>query len=152
MYRKLRKSKKAAFILNMNTKIEKSDGIDWKSFKALKEQKTDEQQFDLHDLQNFYSFFNELYGHSCSRTSHEGDSYHYQRAFPDTIPKSALDNLNGPISTTEFDTAARKLLNNKSVSGDLISNEMLKNLTIPLKGLVLKLYNSCLKHGIYPWN
>ena len=41
---------------------------------------------------------------------------------------------------------------NKSVSDYLISNEMLKNSNEKLQLVVVKLFNSFLQHGSYPWN
>ncbi len=61
------------------------------------------------------------------------------------------DELNKEFTLQELIDAKRKLQNNKSVSEDLISNEMLKNSYGKLQQLLLKLFNSCLQHGIYPW-
>ena len=52
----------------------------------------------------------------------------------------------------ELESAIKNLKNNKSVSGDLISNEMLKNLSGKSEQLLLKLFNDCLQQGVYPWN
>ena len=52
----------------------------------------------------------------------------------------------------ELLTARKQLSNGKSVSLDLINNEMLKNLDNNMIRLILKLFNACLSNGIYPCN
>ena len=52
----------------------------------------------------------------------------------------------------ELEKVINKLKNNKSVSLDLISNEMLKNSKLCLRKVLLKLFNGCLEQGTYPWN
>ena len=63
-----------------------------------------------------------------------------------------VDTLNRTFTPQELDIAIKKLKNNKSVSEDLISNEMLKNLSGKSEKLLLKLFNECLQQGVYPWN
>ena len=40
----------------------------------------------------------------------------------------------------------------ESVAEDLISNEMLRSANNQLRTVILKLFNLCLDHSVYPWN
>ena len=60
--------------------------------------------------------------------------------------------MNRDFTLQETKDAIKKLKNNKSVSDDLISNEMLKNSNEQLQLVLVKLFNACLQCGTYPWN
>ena len=60
--------------------------------------------------------------------------------------------LNRPITVDELNSCIKELKNGKSSSFDLISNEILKNLNVDMKTLILKLFNHCFDSGTYPWN
>ena len=98
----------------------------------------------MHDLYNFYSFFNELYGRK------NGPEVKIPKTNDDE--PSLDDNLNSDITIDELDQAIQKLKQKKSVSTDLISNEMLIHSNSMLRHLILKLFNECLDKGVYPWN
>ena len=68
----------------------------------------------------------------------------------DTPPN--LDLLNKPITFHELFKAIRNLKKGKSCSTDLISNEMLQNLTPLCTKVLLKTFNHSLKSGLYPWH
>ena len=137
---------------DLNNKIEDGNNINWKSFKNLKEYYTDHTAFDHYDLNNFYTFYKDLYSKKCQRSNHEQVNYnpHYNPQDPPT--EDDLEIINKPFDEAELDVTIRKLKNNKSISNDLVSNEMLKHSNSQLKMLLLKLFNDCLLFGVYPWN
>ena len=65
-----------------------------------------------------------------------------------------IGDLNNEISTDEIIEAIRSIRNGKTVSTDLISNEMLKNAVPILIKPLQKLFNLILKNGTFPkiWN
>ena len=101
--------------------------------------------FDHFDLLNFYSFFKNLYAKRCTKVSH-GDLLMTDSNKPNQ------ETLNTPFTLSEIENLMAKLKNNKSGSTDLISNEMLKNLSPNMKKVLCNLFNSCLLHEVYPWN
>ena len=145
-HRNLITSKKYAYVRNLNYDIEYGNrSINWSEFKKLKQFHSDDDIFDVHDLYSFYQFFQKLY--SGNSGNDVAIPVHFE---PHT--QSAFDNcLNSNIELEEMDLAIRKLKNNKSVSCDLISNEMLKGSNLHLRKLILKLFNGCLENGSYPW-
>ena len=151
-HRRLLKSKKYTFIKALNFDIESGKRhIRWKEFKKLKAFHSDEEAFDIHDLFNFYLFFQKLYDNSDKATvdipSVTKDTHNSH------LQESDLDDcLNNPVTSEELDAAIKNLKNNKSVSCDLISNEMLKCSGSQLRSIILKLFNGCLDYGSYPWN
>ena len=149
-YRTIKRRKKNRFLYEMNEKINGVNGIDWNALKQLSEQNKEEDQFDLYDLILFHKFFNDLYNKKCGKVGgHDNDGEHPQE---DKRLHEQVDTLNRDFTLPELESAIKKLKNNKSVSGDLISNEMLKNLSGKSEQLLLKLFNDCLQQGVYPWN
>ncbi|KAL5248488.1 hypothetical protein ACHWQZ_G017622 [Mnemiopsis leidyi] len=101
----------------------------------------DEEPFDIFDLLLFHKFFNGLYNRKCGNA-------HKATTRTDSIDSESselLDKLNRDFTIEEINNATKKLHNNKSVSEDLISNEMLKNSGDQLKRLLVKLFNLCLQ-------
>ena len=126
-YRTIKKRKKNRFLYEMNEKINGVNGIDWNALKQLSEQNKEEDQFDLYDLILFHKFFNDLYNKKCGKVGgHNNDAEHPQE---DKRLHEQVDTLNRDFTLPELESAIKKLKNNKSVSGDLVSNEMLKNLS-----------------------
>ena len=64
------------------------------------------------------------------------------------LPRKLADYLNKEISVEEITTCTKKSKNIKSVSRDLISNEMLKSLGTQMMLLLQKLFNSSSQEGI----
>ena len=135
----------------MNQKINNGGNLDWNAFKNLSDQYKDDDSFDIYDLVSFHSFFNNLYNRSCNKGQHAVTTNHGN---PETnvLESKFADDLNKEISVDEISSCIKKCKNNKSVSRDLISNEMLKSSGNQMILLLQKLFNSCLKEGIYPWN
>ena len=150
-YRATVRSKKGAFLREVNQRINCSDGVNWSALKELSANYKDADTFDIYDLIAFHKFFNDLYNQKCKSTLHPREESH-EPFSQDVPPTDELQLLNREFSNDELDTAIKRLQNNKSVSGDLISNEMLKNSKRELRSLLLKLFNACLEHGAYPWN
>ena len=139
------KKKKEKFECDANTKIESGSNLDWHSFKRLKSLNDEETEFDQFDLHNFFSFFKDLYKKKCQRSEHgTSDDVHQDH--------DCVQILNEPFTLEEVNNIIDKLSCNKSVSLDLIANEMLKSSCFDLKQLITTLFNHCLNHGIYPWN
>ena len=86
----------------------------------------------------------------CTKSTHGDDTSPHLDYMTNNEPN--LDTLNDPFTLAEIDSIVAKLKSNKSGSLDLISNEMLKNLTHDMKCVVCNLFNSCLTFGVYPWN
>ena len=126
----------------MNEKINKAGNVDWSALKQLSDQHKDEEPFDVYDLLLFQKFFNDLYNRKCSKNHHaDGDRTHASTAKERESNCQITDELNKDFSLQEVKEAIKKLKNNKSVSEDLISNEMLKNSNEQLQLLLVKLFN-----------
>ena len=157
-YNKLLKSKKRTYFANLNKEIENDDlkNINWKKFKKLKSQNKEDIGFDDYDLQNFYTFFKQLYHDhrplqqdTCSSLRTDTTKLSDQFLTRSDIKYHSL--LNDNFTIDELNTEIRKLKTGKSVSLDLISNDMIKHLNIDLRAIVLNLFNGCLNTGTYPW-
>ena len=153
-YRAMKRSKKGNFLYELNNKINGSDGIDWNALKQLSDEHKDEDQFDIYDLILFHKFFNDLYNKKCGKESGHINGHDQIKNTPIDHFQSQLqvDALNHCFSLSEMESVIKRLKNNKSVSEDLISNEMLKHMSTHFKKLLLKLFNDCLQQGVYPWN
>ncbi|XP_063691187.1 uncharacterized protein LOC134823582 [Bolinopsis microptera] len=152
-YRAIKRMKKGKFLYEMNQKINESGDVNWAALKRLSDQYKDEEPFDIYDLILFHKFFNDLYNRKCGRNDHSRDDVTSTPLSNNPqLTKELVDELNREFTLQEIKDATKKLKNNKSVSDDLISNEMLKNSNEKLQLVVVKLFNSCLQHGTYPWN
>lgn len=149
-YKRLLRTKRSKFLSGINKTLEDGKNINWKAFKDIKEHHTDKDSFDDYDLQNFYQFFKELYRKKCDKNDHSLPDKEKREGLKAT--ESELSILNDPITTDELNTVIKKLKLNKSVSLDLISNEMIKYSDPALRRAIANLFNSCLTQGIYPWN
>ena len=118
-------------------------------------QKSTKPQFDAFDMNNFQTFFSNLYSNKHTSVSsalkdellHKADNININSEA--CAPKSTL---NIPFSAKEISTSISSLKNGKSSSSDMICNEMLKNLNDNGIQLLDKLFNKCLNTGCYPWN
>ena len=134
----------------MNEKINGISGLDWNALKQLSEQNKEADQFDLYDLILFHKFFNDLYNKKCGKEGGHNSGVKHSRN--DKHLHEQVETLNRTFTLPELGTAIKKSKNNKSVSEDLISNEMLKNLSGKSEQILLKLFNDCLQRGVYPWS
>ena len=160
-YRTTLKCKKHNFFAKLNKDIEDTDknNIRWDNFKLLKSKNSDSDKLDLYDLANFYKFFKELYSEkilpdekmaefrtTINRITTQGKS----TTANDVDECSEI--LNDDIKMDEVNSAISRLKRGKAVSEDCLANEFLIYASAPLREAILKLYNECLKHGVYPWN
>ena len=134
----------------MNSKINEGGDINWTALKQFSDLHRDEEPFDIFDLLLFHKFFNGLYNRKCGN-AHQATT-RTDSIDSESLSSELLDKLNRDFTLEEINNATTKLHNNKSVSEDLISNEMLKNSGDQLKRLLVKLFNLCLQYGTYPWN
>ena len=151
-YRAIRRAKRGKFLFEMNEKINNAGNVNWQALNQLSDQYKDEEPFDIYDLVLFHNFFNDLYNRKCGKDHSSDSNATPNRTTSSQAHQQLVDELNRDFTLQEVQDATAKLLNNKSVSEDLVSNEMLKNSSEQLQHLLLKLFNSCLQFGIYPWN
>ena len=151
-YRAIRRSKKGKFLYDLNAKINDAGKVNWAALQQLSELQKDEEPFDVYDLLLFYNFFNNLYNRKCSKDHHFGPEELSEANVHHAQHIELVEGLNCDFTLSEINEVTKKLQNNKSVAEDLICNEMLKNSNEQLQLLLLKLFNSCLEQGIYPWN
>ena len=112
----------------MNQKINECGEVNWAALKRLSDQYKDEEPFDVYDLILFHKFFNDLYTRKCGSEIHSKDDVTSTPLSNNSqLTKELVNELNRDFTLQEIKDATKKLKNNKSVSDDLISNEMLKN-------------------------
>lgn len=154
-YRSTLKTKKRKFFANLNEEIESANrgSINWTAFRKLKDTCQESTLFDDFDIDTFYKFFQHLYTNSspiddAQKRTLKTDT---DKLINGQTTTEFLTTLNKNITIEEVKNATKRLSNGKSVSLDVISNEMLKNLTNqPLQALV-HLFNYCLEYNVYPW-
>ena len=153
-YRKLIKQKKRTYFNGLNRAIEENDNIKWENFKKLKSQtlKRDEDM-DLYNLVSFYKFFKDLYSEktlSDETVSRLRDETTRNQEDPPTEDIDKI--LNDEISLEELNRNISKLKKGKASAEDGITNEFIINTANNTRLVILKVFNECLKQGIYPWN
>lgn len=154
-YSRLLKSKKRINFKKLNAEIEEGEtkNINWKKFKKLKSSAAESTEYDNFDLHNFYVFFKQLY--HDHHPLDENICNNLRTSLSETLEElpqyTDYNVLSDPFSIEELSTEIRKLKSGKSVSLDLISNDMLKNLDIDMRILILSTFNTCLEQGAYPW-
>ena len=157
-YRATLNRKRFQYNLNINKDIESIDNrnINWATLKKIKNAREENTPFDEYDLDSFFNFFKDLYTLASPIAPDQRASLLLEATTENERliqnMNNYLINLNDDITLEEITASIKHLSNGKSVSLDLISNEMLKNLNKEMTQLLLKLFNTCLCHGIYPWN
>ena len=153
-YFKLLRKKKREFYGDMNSKIETGKVLDWKAFKKLRMCKDQHNSdWDDHSVSRFTTFFSELYSNASVPLSEERLDFLKNEALRQskiTIQEHDLI-LNGDITPTEVDNAISSLNTGKSSADDIISNDIIKCLSVKSRIGLVKLFNSCLHKGVYPW-
>ena len=151
-YRRIVNKKKDDFFKRLNKKIRNGKAISWRDFKKLKSYKKDEAQTDPEQLKTFQNFYAELY--SDSHPTIDGLTKRALLQEADSLAKESEPNgtLNSPFTMEELDNAIKSLKNGKASSFDHVSNEMIKSLNENMKNLLLKLFNLCLRSGVYLWS
>ena len=147
-YRACLRNYKNSFLKKLNQNVEDGKIINWKNFKYLKQEYTENSPLDSYDLLAFFDYFANLYSCDNNRPRTDNSS---TLTTPDESA-SFISELNAPITPIEVENILKSLPSGKSVAEDLISNEMLKSLdSVGLRALNC-IFNHCLSHGIYPWN
>ena len=153
-HRKTIKTKKYVYFTKMNQDIEEGHNIRWENFKKLKtEHSTKGDCMDLYDLANFYKFFKDLYSEqtiSPEIVSHLNEETISLQQEPTIEGMNQV--LNDEITDAELSRNIQKLKRGKAAAEDGLLNEFFKCATDDTKSVVLKVFNECLTHGIYPWN
>ena len=150
-YRALLKQKKRRFFAKISRKINEANKVNWESFKKLKSYHKPHNDMDIEDLASFYNFFKDLY----SRKSLPDESIKNLQSVlntPSVQIKSLHETLDYVITMSELENCLNNLKHGKAVAEDGISNEFLINSTKLLRQSILKVFNECLRHGLYPWN
>lgn len=142
-YRKSCKLAKRLHLRRAIKDIEDGKNLNWKSFKRHKQELDTTTSFDNYDLVAFYSHFKNLYETKKDTSATNSSSIN--------IPSPPQDILDATIDADEVLNTIKSLKKGKSVGFDLISNEMLQNLSPDLLLLLIKLFNACLSSGLYPW-
>ena len=133
------------FYKEINEDILKDGHISWKDFNKLKDSNKEEPVLDLFDIENFYNFFKNLY-----KTKTVPKELVQQNDESEIIIDTEI--LNKDIDQDEMKKGIKCLQNGKAAGIDLILNEFLKTSTDEVVKLIQKLFNECLKFGVYPWN
>ena len=151
-YRRLLKKCETTYFENLNREIEEGKVLNWQSFKKLKQHKNKKLDYDSTDMKNFENFFRDLYTDNHNTINSEQKSELMKSA--DKINNTAIyhDSLNKAFTLQEVILTLKSLKSGKASSTDMVSNEILKCLDTKHVEFLTNLFNSCLDHGIYPWN
>ena len=136
----------------MNTKIEDGQALNWQAFNKIKRLKSTKDQFDSSDMNNFENFFSKLYDNNHKSMTDTTKTELINTADEINQTSNCDNSLNCPITREELSSTVKLLKSGKASSSDMISNEILKSLDSEHMSCLLKLYNSCLTQGKYPWN
>ena len=151
-YKKIISSSTTEFFEKMNSDIEDGKVLNWQAFKRLKKQKTEELNFDSHDMTTFQDFFSNLYSDNHLTVTDGRKSEFIQEADMSNETSTHSTELNSPFAMEEINHAIKSLKTGKASSMDMINNEILKSLNSSHKTMLQKLFNLCFSHGLYPWN
>ena len=146
-YRLKIRAKKQKFIKLINQTIEDEECISWSNLQGLKNFQETRNDLDVYDMVKFIEFFTTLYQTKPlpASTLHKFD-------VRCTAEDELEFELNKLVEAEELKEAVTKLKTGKAVSDDGILNEFLINVNPALLKVILKIFNSCLIHGCYPWN
>lgn len=150
-YRKSSKTAKRLHNRKAMQDIEDGKNLNWKQFKRHKQELSPKVAFDNHDLLAFYHHFKSLYETKKTIPILSESELASSVNNPSSVYSPDQEILDAIIDTDEVTATIKVLQNGKSVGPDLISNEMLKNISPDLMALLVKLLNACLSSGIYPW-
>ena len=114
--------------------------------KELTKRSKESDKLFAYDMHNFITFFKELYSKQARIENQE------DLGIKNNVTMDLDTSLNAEITLEELDNCIKRLKAKKAVAEDKIANEFLKNSTHETKQAVLKVFNECLNHGVYPWN
>ena len=152
-YKTLRKKHENIYFDNLNRDIENGKILNWHQFKRLKSHKSDKIKFDSHDMNNFESFFTNLYSDEHPTINQAAkQSYINMADNLSNLTSSNSETLNCTITSDEVKSSILVLKSGKASSFDMISNEILKSLNNRNIIFLTNLFNLCMESGSYPWN
>ena len=94
---------------------------------------------------NFIAFFKELYSKQARIENQE------DLGIKKNVTMDLDASLNAEITLEELDNCIKRLKAKKAVAEDKIANEFLKHSTNEIQQAILKVFNECINHGVYPW-
>ncbi len=127
--------------------------ISWAELKKLRNSVSEENKLDVFDIEKFYKFFKALYktkgvaGEQFEQISEKSNCSQDK-----TLQGHATDVINGEVELAEVLRAVKGLKTGKAAGEDGLLNEFLKESNTEILTVITKLFNLCLKFGIYPWN
>jgi len=153
-YRKFIKQKKRSYFNGLNREIEENNNIKWGNFKKLKSQTLSrEDDMDLYNLASFYKFFKDLYSEKTLSDEAVSCLIDDTATRQNDPPTEDIDEiLNSEITPEELSRNISKLKKGKASAEDGITNEFIINTANNTRQVILKVFNECLKQGVYPWN
>jgi len=151
-YRRVKNKSINTFFADLNSKIEDGNVLNWQAFNKIKRNKTSTDRFDSHDMAKFETFFRQLYDDKHNTINDNTKTTLLMTADNINSNSSHNETLNCEISDFELNSAIKSLKPGKASSSDMISNEILKSLDLTHRNYLLKLFNTCLLRGKYPWN
>ena len=144
------KRKKYLYFKEINEDILQDGNISWSDFKRLKSATQEESKLDFFDIENFFRFFKELYK---KRVITKDLTLGTQaNAEPPNMLLLLQDILNKDVHMEELMKCVKGLKNGKAAGEDGVINEFLKNCGESTLEAIGKLFNECLRFGVYPWN
>ena len=147
VHRQKIRAKKQEFIKYINKSIGDETSISWSNLQGLKNFQEKRNDLDVYDMANFIEFFTTLY------QTRPRPTITLHKFEVKCTPEDELESeMNKLVEAEELEEAVTKLKAGKTVSDDGISNEFLIHSDPPLLEAILKIFNSCLIYGCYPWN
>ena len=108
--------------------------------------------FDSNDMDNFETFFKNLYSDNHKTINKKKNDDLINAADCINIRSVPSKELNGKFTIPELKRSIRSLKSGKASSIDMISNEIIKLLDEDHLQFLLKLFDLCLESHKYPWN
>lgn len=152
-YRKILKSKKRNFFQELSEDVAVGKNVNWSRFKKLKSFSQKDSTLDVFDMRNFIDFFRSLYS---KETMSDEKKAKFQAAMQPPCSTSQAEEdlqtiLDKTITLEELKKSVKDLKNGKAVAQDLIANEFIKCAPDTLLDAILNVFNSAIRHGVYPW-
>ena len=152
-YKKLMKSKQKAYISELFKELDVLHRKNPRGYmnivKSLRDGSFDKKHSNDSEFicpEKWREHFSSLLGPPVATTENDKDLIEYIESNCNKFESE----LGAPITRTEFLEGVTGLANNKAISFDKISNEILKVSKLVIVGPTLRLFNTILSSGIYP--
>ena len=106
---------KTKYFENLNKDIEDGKVLNWQSFKKLKTQKSEKLQFDSMDMENFESFFRDLYSDHHATIDPQKKQEYTEKAKNINNHGPHPPKLNEPFTKSEVTSAVKSLKSGKAL-------------------------------------